>query len=386
MSAERVELTIERLAAGGDGVGRDASGRVVFVPFTAPGDRIQATIEERRARFARGRLERLLASGPSRVEPRCPAFGDCGGCTWQHVAYETQREAKEAILRDALERLGGLALPGPVAIEPCPAPYGYRGRTRVLAKGGRVGYRRRRSHALCAVRRCPVLVPALEAALAALADERPAATAEWELVAGAEGVRATPLVQPLPRDPRVELEVAGERIAASPGVFVQATPALFASLAEAVHTAAGRGALGLELFAGAGFFSVGLARRFTRLVVVESEGRAVADLRHNLARSGCPDVEILGGRAERVLCASRLGATPDAAVLDPPRTGLPRGALESLLALAPKRLVYVSCEPSTLARDLSGFCRGGYRVASVRGFDLFPQTPHVEAVAVLSLG
>jgi len=383
---ELLELCIDALAAGGDGVGRAPDGRVVFVPFAAPGDRVRVRVTERHRRFARGRLEELLAPGPARREPACPVFGTCGGCTWQHLDYAAQVEAKRGILRDALERLGGLRLAAAPEVRPAPSAYAYRGRARVLVNRGRVGFRRRRSHRLCETPRCPVLVPALERALADLAEraprEHPRAVGEWELVAGAEGaVRATPLARPLPRSPRLALALEADRVEVSPGVFVQAHPALHAALARTVHEAAGQGDTAVELFCGAGFFTLGLARRFARVVAVESEGRAVADLRRNLEAAGLGNVEVQGGRAERVLAGIR--GPVDALVLDPPRTGLPPGCVEAVVGRAPARVVYVSCAPDTLARDLARLVACGYALTRVEGLDLFPQTPHLEAVATL---
>ena len=381
MAHETRELTIESLAAGGDGVGRTDDGLVVFVPFTAPGDRVRVQVRERRARHAHGVVEALLEAGPARTEPLCGVYGSCGGCTWQHVAYASQLEAKRAILRDALVRIGKVALPDEIDVIPCPQPYGYRGRSRVLVKEGRVGYRRRRSHALCATSRCPVLVPELDAELAALARRAPAETGEWELVAGRAGqTRATPLRRPLADGPAVTLEVDGDRLAVSPGVFVQGNALLLDELARSVHEAAGKGRLGAELFAGAGFFTPGLARRFGRLVVVESEGRAVADLRRNLAAADVHNVDVECGRAERVL--QRLEGV-EVVLVDPPRTGLPPGTLDALARLRPRRLVYVSCEPATLARDLASAAAEGFALRTLRALDLFPQTPHLEAIAVL---
>ncbi len=377
------QLRIERLAAGGDGVARAENGRVVFVPETAPGDRVRVRIVEERKRFARAQVITRIADGDDRVEPKCPVYGACGGCAWQHVAYPAQLAAKQALLRDALERLGDLRLDAPPDVVPCPRPYGYRSRTRVVAKAGRVGYRRRRSHDLCETSACPVLAPALERRLAALAAARPEGEEEWELVAGADGsTRALPLAHPLADDPRIAIDVLGDRLEFSPGVFVQGNALLHDALARSVHEAAGSGERCVELFAGGGFFSVGLARRFARLVVVESEGRAVSDLRRNLLRSGCRNVEVRGARAERVLAA--LPRPVDVVVVDPPRTGLPPGCTEALAELAPERLVYVSCDPATLARDLGQLSHAGYTLANVRGFDLFPQTPHLEAVATLT--
>ncbi|HSJ96864.1 MAG TPA: TRAM domain-containing protein, partial [Myxococcota bacterium] len=179
-----VELTIESLAAGGDGVGRAPDGRVVFVPLAAPGDRVRVRLVEEKARFARGEIEALLVPGPERVEPRCPVFGICGGCAWQHLDYEAQVRAKRERLRDALARIAGLAELPPLAFTPSPAPYGYRGRARVRVERGGVGFRRRRSHALCAVTGCPLLAPPLDAALAALAAAPPRPAGEWELALG----------------------------------------------------------------------------------------------------------------------------------------------------------------------------------------------------------
>lgn len=375
------ELTIEGLAAGGDGVGHTADGRVVFVPFSAPGDRLSVRLVEERKRYARGVIEQVLEPSPFRVQPVCGVYGECGGCTWQHLDYETQLRAKAEILGDALERVGGLRVPDDLRVVPSPTPYGWRGRTRVLAKGGSVGYRKRRSHQVCATSRCPVLVPELDEALAQLARRAPQAAEEWELVAGADGAtRTTPLRSPLPEEPRLTVSVCGQRMSFSPGVFVQGNALLLDALARAVHEAAGSGHLAVELFCGAGFFTLGLARGFERVVAVESEGRAVADLHANVLNAGLRNVEIRGGRAERLLAV--LGGA-DAMVVDPPRTGLPPECIQGVAAARPRRLVYVSCDPATLARDLARLAAGGFALESVTGFDLFPQTPHVEAVASL---
>jgi 23S rRNA (uracil1939-C5)-methyltransferase len=376
---ETVELRIESLAAGGDGVARLPDGRVVFVPYSAPGDRVRARVVESRARFARARVEALLEPGPARVEPACPAFGACGGCAWQHVGYAAQLEAKRAILVEALRRIGGLeAEVAPVLSSP--SAYGYRGRTRVRIEGGRVGYLRRHSHALCAVERCPVLVPALERRLGELVADPPTEQGEWELAVGSGGPRAAPLAS---RDaPVTLLEVGGERLRISHGVFAQSNALLLEELAARVAEAAGRGGLAVELFAGAGLFTLGLARRFERVIAVEGDPAAARDLRANLAQAGPARVEIAVERVERTL--PRLaGLRPRALVLDPPRTGLPRGSAADLAKLEPERVVYLSCDPATLARDLAELHPRGYALRRVQPIDLFPQTPHVEALALL---
>ncbi len=379
--ADIVELRIDALAAGGDGVGRTAEGRVVFVARTAPGDRVKARIAALHPRYARAELEQILEPSPARVAPACAVFGECGGCSWQHVDYFVQCEAKRQIAEDALRRVGKLTLPGPIPIHPSPSPYAYRARARVAAIAGRVGYRRANSRELCAVSRCPILCEPAEAQLAALARARPARDGEWEIAASAGAARAHEVGGP---GPALELDVAGDKLRVSPGVFFQANSALHAALIESVERAAGRGALALELYAGCGFFTLALARAFERVIAVEADAAAVADLRHNLTRAGLSNVDVVHERVEAALASERLaGIQPDAVVFDPPRTGLPRGAAAKLCALAPERIAYLSCDPATLARDLAALVAGGVALEAVEAFDLFPQTPHVEVLASL---
>ncbi len=385
-TSRSLDLTIDALAAGGDGVGRAPDGRVVFVPFTAPGDQVTVRLEPGGTRFARGRVVALRHPGPTRTDPLCAVFGSCGGCAWQHVDYPAQLAAKRTILHDALVRIGGLRLEAEPDVLACPSPYGYRSRTRIVVAGGRVGYRRRRSHAVCATHRCPILVPALDDALAALAADPPAEEGEWELAAGSAGdVRVTPLAGAAPAGPRLALAVAGERIERTPGVFAQSNALLLEALVAGVLEAAGTGEEALELFAGAGFFTLGLARRFARVVAVEGDPAAARDLAFNLERAGLGHAEVQAAAVEAALEARMRGAGwPDVVVLDPPRTGLPRGVAARLGALGASRLVYLSCDPATLARDLAALAGEGYALVRVRGFDLFPQTPHLEALAVMA--
>jgi 23S rRNA (uracil1939-C5)-methyltransferase len=385
--AELVELRIESLAAGGDGVGHAPDGRVVFVPFTAPGDRVRVAIGARRARWMRGEVVELLEAGPGRTDPLCPVFGVCGGCDWQHLGYPAQLEAKQAILRDAIERIARLPVPRQFAFHASPSPYAYRSRARVVAERGRVGFRRRRSHAVCATSRCPVLVPALDEPLARLAARPPEPNGEWELTAGMGGTHCVARVPVRDSASWVEIECLGERLRVSAGSFLQANEALRPALAGAVVEAAGAGTLCLELFAGAGLFTLPLARAFVRLVAVESHPGAVADLEDNLSSAGLGNVEIVAQPVEAAFEAGALGPLlPDVVVLDPPRSGLEEPARQGLASLGAPRVVYVSCDPATLARDIAVLADRGYELTSLDGFDLFPQTAHVESVAVLRRG
>ena len=277
---EHVEVRIDALAAGGDGVGRDASGRVVFVPMTAPGDRVQVRLSERKERFARGRVETLLEPGPGRTTPRCSAFGRCGGCDWQHLSYPVQCRAKEAIARDALTRIGGLAAP-PLRWFASPRIYGYRERARIAVTGKQVGFREGRSHKIAPVDQCPVLLPALDTALQDLvaappgddADGGDAGTAaDWELAVDREGAAlATPLAGE--RAER-ELCIGDEVLTVSTGAFTQANPFLIEAWSRYICDAAGVGHRVLELFAGVGTLSLPLARRASSLVAARSSGGA----------------------------------------------------------------------------------------------------------------
>jgi 23S rRNA (uracil1939-C5)-methyltransferase len=382
------EVTIESLAATGEGVARERDGRVLFVPFAAPGDRVRVRVVEERRRFARARLEEVIRAGAARTEPVCPVFGRCGGCAWQHVSYPAQLAAKAGILRDALVRLGGLEVPGEIEFVPSPRPYGYRARARLVVSGGAIGYRHRRSHVPCPVRSCPLLVPPLERLLGELAARPLAPDGDWELAAGAgEVARAVPLPPPPAVTERLPVRVGEELLGVSPGVFVQANALLRETLARDVLELAGSGDTAFDLFAGAGFFTLPLARRWRRVLAVESDARAAGDLRHNLASAGITNVSVDAAPVERALRRAAVRRLePDLVLLDPPRAGLARGAASALAALPASRVIYVSCDPATLARDLAGLVRGGLRLARVRGFDLFPQTPHVEAVAVLERG
>jgi 23S rRNA (uracil1939-C5)-methyltransferase len=381
--AEILELTVTALAAGGDGLGHAPDGRVVFVPFTAPGDRVRVAVGARRARWLRGEALELLEPGPGRTDPLCPVFGACGGCDWQHLAYEIQLEAKRKILRDAFERIARLPVPGGFGFRPSP-PYAYRSRARVAAERGRVGFRRRRSHAVCAAARCPILVPALDEPLARLAAHPPQPNGEWVLTAGNDGSSCVAALPARDAGAWVEVLVLGERLRVSAGTFVQANEPLREALAAAVVEAAGFGELCLELHAGAGLFTLPLARRFTRVVAVEPNPGAVADLEDNLAAAGLGEVEIVPQSSAAALEAGAFeGLRPDALVLDPPRTGLDDATRDALPRLAPRRIVYLACDPATLARDAGVLADRGYTLAHLEGFDLFPQTAHVEALAVL---
>ena len=390
-----VEVEVVALAAGGDGVARLPDGLTLFVPLAAPGDRLRVRVVERRKRFARAEIDEILEAGPGRVIPDCGFFGRCGGCQWQHLDYSVQVAAKKEILREALARIGGWTLPRDIPFAASPSPYGYRARTRLLSGRDGIGYRQRRSHALCAVDRCPVLVAELQDELCRLAaepglrDQRGSGGEQELLVDRHGGVRSTRIDSSAdrPRDvahERIEVLAGADRMGVSAGTFVQGNLLLRDLLHEAVLAAAGRGHRALELYAGAGFFTLALARSFDVVDAIESSAGAVADLRANLNAAEFEGVRVIQGDAEELL-RSAVEPTPDLILLDPPRVGLSPGALEALAQLGAPRIVYLSCDPATLSRDTARLRPHGYALDSVRGFDLFPQTSHIEALAILVL-
>jgi 23S rRNA (uracil1939-C5)-methyltransferase len=327
-------------------------------------------------------------------------------------------------VRDALERIGGLVFEKDIEIIASPDPYGYRARARLVESQGMVGYRMRASHAIHGITECPILVPAGQEALTQLVQsvsgaereaiaEEPAVTPrkrrralEWIVSAGTSGPATVVQASKKPghgprhqvrgeRDARVvsgsvTLDVLGERLRVSSGSFMQGNALLWEALAEEVRSQC-TARLGestperfIELYAGVGFLTLPLARRGLSGVAIESDRSALADLGANLASSGlAKQVEVIRGRVEARGDLERLFAAADVLLADPPRVGLEATVRDAIASAGPARLVYVSCDPATLARDLRVFAKADYKLESVRVLDLFPQTPHVEVVVRL---
>jgi 23S rRNA (uracil1939-C5)-methyltransferase len=393
-----------------------SDGRVVFVEGGVPGDLVELIDFTTRKKVARARVGRLLEQSQDRIQPRCRHFDACGGCLWQHVRYEAQLEAKRTMVRDALERIGGLVLEHEIEILGSPDPYGYRARARLVESEGTIGYRMRGSHAIQAIDECPVLVPAAREALKDLSRtvasktqyRAPGASnqsirsrhaiTEWIVSAGTSGpatVCKTGHRAGRKRNSDVErkwvtLDVLGEQLRASSESFIQANALLWNALAEEVRAQCtlrdGESVPErfIELYAGVGFLTLPLARHGLSGVAIESDRSALTDLAANLSANGlAKQVEIVRGRVEARGDLAERFAVADVLLTDPPRVGLEEGIRAAIASAGPKRIVYVSCDPATLARDLRALADAGYVLASVRALDLFPQTPHVEVVARL---
>jgi len=395
-------IDIHGLAAGGDGVGKDAEGRTTFVARTAPGDRATVTITEAHPRWARGELVELAAASTVRVEPPCPLFSArvCGGCDWQHVSDAAQRDAKHAIVAAALRKMisAGLELAPLIAPE---AGYGWRRRARWTIANGAIGYHGPRSHTVCDVVVCPQLEPALEPVLAALRAHPRLLASDGELhaVVGVGGAVHVVI------DARCRVDLAAglvgqagivgvawkggaagaATIELEPGVQVRAdefaqagargNTALRAEVAAAIAVAAGERVL--ELYAGGG--------NFTRDLLAAGATVTASDL-HAPRSSAAPGARFVPGQAGEVVArAVASGQRFDAILLDPPRTGA-RDVVGHLAATGAGRIVYVSCDPATFARDADVLVGAGFAPRWARGLDLMPQTAHVELVARFDRG
>ena len=417
-------VCVTALASDGDGIARTAEGRVVFVEGGVPGDRVELSVPRKQKGSLRARIARIVEASPDRVDPRCPHFGQCGGCQWQHVRYAAQLEAKRKNVRAALERIGGLSLDRDVEIVASPADYRYRARTRVVEVEGGVGYRRRGSNETLRVDACPVLVSEVESALLAHARHvaasqertrresrsgggrsgpRSRESREWVITAGSRGpARVEPADTATPESEgtqsasdagsrqEIVVEVLGEQLRVGGPGFIQGNALLWDRLAREVRDRCLMPNVGhsprrfVELYAGIGFFTLPLARRGLTGLAVESDHQAVADLVFNLDRAGMQDtVEAIAAQVELRSDLSTWLASADLLLVDPPRTGLEASVREAIAKIGPRTLVYVSCDPATLARDLKLLVAHDYRVASVLAFDLFPHTPHVETVVRL---
>jgi len=430
-----LEIPIQSLAHGGDAVGRLADGRTAFVTGGCPGDVAAIEITEDHGRFVRARLTGVVEPSPHRVEPPCPYFGQCGGCSWQHVSYGLQLASKRQSVVDALERIGHITTAEQIvaATVPSRAEYGYRNKVELVPDPGRIrphlGFHRAGSDDVIPVDEC-LLLPkklrraprALGGALRYLAGERDLELVRVGLRAAShtkdveialwtapgpfpraaaaktlgQALSSTSLVRVLSKDPakrrsNASVEVlsgrgfwrerlAGMQFAVSAPSFFQVNTTAAETLVElALASLAPDGSdRVLDLYAGAGTFTLPLAERAGEVIAVEAAGSAVRDLRRNLEANQMW-AEVVGGDAARELSA--IGSF-DLAVVDPPRAGMPTDVLQALATARPRALAYVSCDPATLARDAKTLVASGMRLVSATPVDLFPQTYHIETVAV----
>jgi 23S rRNA (uracil1939-C5)-methyltransferase len=355
------DLKIEDIGFGGKGVGRE-QGKAVFVPYVIEGEIVSAEIIREKKQFAEADLIEIKESSPHRVEPQCPYFGRCGGCTYQHINYEHQLAIKWRQVCDALQRIGKLKDVPMRPIVPSPKQYAYRNRITVHAQDGGIGFFRRDSHRLIDIERCPISRDEVNRALAELRAQRYVRDGHYTLRAGVE--------------PRVFAQTNDEVANALRALVVNLVPSNQQLLIDA--------------YCGAGFFAKALLGKFERVIGIDWDKFAIDAARENATAKEtyiAGDVETELTRSDGFLAveggARRLGSRRSLTlILDPPATGLSENVRKAMIDLAPEILIYVSCNPPTLARDLREL-QEKFTIDSVTPLDMFPQTAQIEVLVHL---
>ena len=411
-SGEIIELTLTGMAYGGEAFAREASGRMVFVPFALAGERVRAEVIERHKSWARARLAEILDPSPDRIEPRCRHFRACGGCHYQHAAYSRQVEDKASIVRSQLQRLGGLADPPISAGVPSPSPWNTRNHIQFhLTPDGALGFQpwgvssSDEEFPVLPISECHLPEPLLNDLWPRLVLDPESGVQRVALRLGADDEMMVTLqaAEPPSAEALVELpasvvwldpsgasvlagadhlpfKVAGLNFRVSADSFFQVHTSLAGDLARHVvaHLEPHPGDHILDLYAGVGLFSAFLASAGARVTAVELSPSACHDFRSNL--DAYDRVGLFESSVEQAL--PELEGPFEAVVADPPRAGLGEFAIAELARLSPSRLVYVSCDPATLARDARSLMSAGFALREVKPFDLFPQTLHIETVSL----
>lgn len=396
-----VELRIEKMVQGGDGMARLPDGRVCFVQGALPGELCKVLLTFQKKDFTRGRAVEIVEPSSDRVTPRCPLFGKCGGCSLQHLSSEKQTSYLERVERENFRRLAHADLPDDFKIH-VGSPWGYRNRARVVlcenSRGNlsqaRYGFRLQESNKVVAFENCPVLTPALNEFLKSGANglrER-----ELNIFDNGDGhvsyyYRGMP-EEEFKKNSVSVTTVCNRKIQSDASVFFQSNLGLLPSLVESVRKAVEEGIANgdasdawlIDLFSGVGFFASLLCDKFKRVTTVERDEGCLKHAEANLLPCrGKTLLENISAPAEEWLTQNVVDV-PATLIVDPPRTGLPPEALEAIVKSSVNRLIYVSCDPVTLARDYAKFASAGFSLKKAEGFAFYPQTPHLEMMFVLN--
>lgn len=425
-----LNVTIEKLVYGGEGLARTPEG-IVLIPGALPGEQVEIELEPAKRGVRRARLTQLATPSPDRIESQCPYFANCGGCQHQQIRYERQLDWKREVLKECFERIGKLKLEVPIGTISA-KPWQYRNRIRLHARKAagafQFGFERTGSNEICSVGSCDISSPALQHAIGKLVDgelfadtqdgdieiELFATDDDRELMATITASTAAPktfgdawrgalptfsTVRWISTGPKnrhksrppitttwgsgaVSVWVGDFHYRVSHGSFFQTNRYLLGEMIEAAMDDH-RGERALDLFAGVGFFTLPLTRRFDHVVAVESHPQAALDLRTN-AGVAVSQIHPYSATAEAFLASRAARQAWDLLVVDPPRHGLSAPVRAGLANLKPSRIAYVSCDPTTLARDAAALIGAGYKFSSIHLIDVFPQTYHLEVIAQLS--
>jgi 23S rRNA (uracil1939-C5)-methyltransferase len=399
-----IRLTIEKLVYGGSGMGRH-DGKVVFLPFSIPGDHVEAEVRVDKKRYVVAELKRILQPGSGRRDAPCPYFGNCGGCGWQQLEYPKQVACKRQILEDLIRHRFPEAKDLLIGIKASPMEFGYRSRARIQIRrrGDRhiFGFYRHQSHGVQDINDCLLLRPTLNVALSTLRGWQEAALIdiqsgeidlicneegqEWKWSRASERFRKKPPKKNAIRDLCLRRSVAGFQYLVSPSVFFQANDFMIHQLVGIVDRLCGtsEGKHAVDLFAGVGLFSLPLSQKFRKITAVESSPQASLLCEHNRACAGIDNVAVASKDARSWLKEFRESPErADVVIMNPPRRGVGQEVMQLLGECEPDIIVYVACDPNTLVRDVQ-FLLHPYRIDFVQALDLFPQTFHFETILVL---
>jgi len=381
-------VTIERILPGGVGLAH-ADGKTVFVSLAAAGDKVRVSVDREQGNVLFASIVEIIEPSPERIEPPCPYFGRCGGCDFQQLTYEAQLKAKAEIIRDCLHRIAHVEVPL-VSVVPSPTPWHYRARATWQLDPDRqtMGYYERGSRRVCDVAECAVLVPPLQKTLEDVRSNQfqntPADLKHLDVVYGDGGVSLAPSFDRF-QTTELSLKVDEETYSYNAEAFFQVNQGLLPDLVQCALANA-KGETVLDLYCGVGLFTLPLARRFQKVVGVESNSVATRFARRNLQNAQLSNTSIITASvAGWIRSGSVKHESFEFVLLDPPRAGAESAVIKGIVDLRPSRIVYVSCDPATLARDLKKLIAQGFEVESVTGFDMFPQTHHVETVVHLKL-
>lgn len=404
-----VKVEFLKFGYGGETLGRLPDGRTIFVPFALPGETARVEVLEEKQGFARGRLAELLSPAPERIQPRCPHFGDCGGCHYQMMPYPKQLETKHTVLRDQFARLGGIADPPVAECIPSPVEWNYRNAVQFhLDREGKPGYQAASSHRMVPIRECHLPEPAINEIWPLLEFDPQPGLERIQLRAGRGGDVLLMLETGTGEAPEVEISLPISVVSQSEGeavtlagedhlmlevkdlnFLVSADSFFQVNLPQAermldwlLEALALQGTeTVMDLYCGVGLFSRFLAPLAGRVIGVEVNISACEDYAENLDEYD--NVELYIGAAGSILPSLNLKA--DIIVADPPRAGIEKKAMESILKMKPGRIAYISCDPATLARDAKALLAEGYLLRSVQPIDMFPQTYHIESLSLFAL-
>jgi 23S rRNA (uracil1939-C5)-methyltransferase len=413
MSDSIFEITLEKFTYGGEAMGRLPDGRAVFVPFGLPNEVVKIRLTQEKQNFARGEIIEILKPSAERIQAKCKHFTQCGGCHYQHISYEKQLQAKTEILRDQLRRIGKIENPPVNDMIPSPSQWNYRNHMQFhLTNEGKLGFINSNGNSTLVIEECHLPETSIDSFWKELAFEPNVNIERVSLRNGQDEDLMLILDSESPETPELEIEVDVSVIhiyedhpvviAGQDHLFVKISDKEFRVSAQAffqVNTKMAEKMLEhlinqiptpdsqttlLDIYCGVGLFSKFFASKYQKVIGIEASPSACEDYVFNLDEF--ENIELYEGTAEDILpkLANQI-TTPTHIILDPPRAGIEKHALDAIIQIKPQIIAYVSCDPSTLARDAARLINGGYQLKEVTPFDLFPQTYHIESISIFEI-